>query len=188
MAVESLRRQAPEQLAWLGAALEAEEWRLKVLSSDLGVSVSSGRVSTAAGTEITPQWRLLVLHYLCVASRPDVLEPEITFADLAAARTYVSVYDKRVTDRLCAGVGRDARTLQVAAAALGARGAGAGDVAFDLQPFPRLGVRVIWYAADEEFAPSATLLFPGNVESFFCVEDIVVLSERLVSRLCGKPF
>ena len=63
-----------------------------------------------------------------------------------------------------------------------------GDTAFDFDIFPRLCVRVIWHAADEEFPPSATLLLPANIESYFCIEDIVVLSESLVSRLGGRAF
>ena len=31
-------------------------------------------------------------------------------------------------------------------------------------------------------------LLPANAESYFCSEDLVVLSERLVSRLAGQPF
>jgi hypothetical protein len=51
-----------------------------------------------------------------------------------------------------------------------------------------VSLRLIWHAADEEFAASATLLVPANIESYFCSEDVVVLSERLISRLCGRPF
>lgn len=64
----------------------------------------------------------------------------------------------------------------------------AGDLAFDFDVFPRVSTRLLWYAADEEFPPSATLLLPDNIESYFCSEDVVVLSERLVSRLGGRPF
>ena len=42
--------------------------------------------------------------------------------------------------------------------------------------FPRVSLRLIWHAADEEFAASATLLVPANIESYFCIEDVVVLS------------
>jgi hypothetical protein len=64
----------------------------------------------------------------------------------------------------------------------------AGDAAFDFQVFPRFSMRLIWHAPDEEFPPTATLLLPPNVESYFVAEDIVVLSEGLVSRLSGRPF
>jgi hypothetical protein len=49
--------------------------------------------------------------------------------------------------------------------------------------FPRICLRLIWHAPDDEFPPSATILLPAAIESFFCTEDIVVLSERLTARL-----
>jgi hypothetical protein len=91
---------------------------------------------------------------------------------------------------LCATVGRDAEGLWAAAGALGGRAAAcaAGDAAFDFCVFPRVLARLVWHAPDEEFSPSATLLLPANIESYFCAEDIVVLSESLVARLGGKAF
>ena len=90
--------------------------------------------------------------------------------------------------RLCATAGRDARTLADAANSLAGRPVDAqtGDLAFDFDLFPRLTIRLIWHAPDEEFGPAATLLLPANIEAYFCIEDIVVLSERLVSRLEGR--
>ncbi len=54
--------------------------------------------------------------------------------------------------------------------------------------FPACTLRLVWHAPDDEFPPAATLLLPANIESYFCIEDVVVLCERLVSRLCGRPF
>ncbi len=56
----------------------------------------------------------------------------------------------------------------------------------EFQVFPRLRVRLAWYAGDEELAPSAALLLPANIESFLGLEDIVVLSEQLVARLAKQ--
>lgn len=187
-AVGRLRGQSEEQLLWLGAKTATGALGIPVLGTDLKVDVSTGGVSTSDGDEVSPMWRILVLHYLCVSDRAPKLEPEITFADLASAMSYVGVYKKRVLDRLCGTVGADAQRLKGGAEALGAVEAQGGDIAFELVPFPRIRVRLIWHAPDEEFPPSATMLFPRNVESFFCTEDIVVLSERLVSRLAGGSF
>ncbi len=63
-----------------------------------------------------------------------------------------------------------------------------GDAGFDFDVFPRFGLRLVWYAGDEEFRPSATILLPSNIDLFFCPEDVVVLSESLVARLAGRPF
>jgi hypothetical protein len=129
-----------------------------------------------------------VLHYLAVAGRPEPREPEVTFADLPDGRGYADVYDSRVLKRLCATAGRDAATLRDAAEALGGLEVPGGDMAFQFTVFPRVAIRMIWHAPDEEFAPSATILLPGNVDEFFCTEDMVVLCESCVARLGGRPF
>ena len=204
----ALHGQTPEQAAWLGAEPATDGWRLPVFGDVLHVDPAAGRITTAAGEQVGLSWAILVLHYLAIDSQPAPQEPNTIFADLSNARTYASVYQGRVIARLCATAGRDAQTLRAAAEALEARAvearaveagaveagaveAGAveaGDLAFDFRPFPRITLRLVWHAPDEEFPPSATLLLPGNIESFLCSEDIVVMSESLVARLGGRPF
>ncbi len=184
----ALAGQAHDQLLWLGAEPIGDGWRLPVLDEALEVDLVARRVTTSAEVDVGPPWRILVLHYLAIDSRPERLPPEITFPDLPTARSYAGVYHGRVISRLCATAGRDARRLFTAAKSLGGKPAGGGDAAFDFRIFPRVSLRLIWHAADDEFPPSATLLLPANIESYFCSEDIVVLSESLVARLGGRPF
>ncbi len=187
-AMESLRSQSDEQLGWLGARVEGSRLRLKVLEAELSVDMETGRIATDADAEVCAQWRILVLHYLCITAKPEQLPPEVTFADLSGARSYAGIYNQRVIGRLCATAGRNEQALRTGADALDAQSHNAGDVGFDLKPFPLVTARIIWHAPDEEFGSSATMLFPRNIESFFCSEDIIVLSEQMVSRLSGRPF
>ena len=120
--------------------------------------------------------------------QPPVLAPAVAFADLAAGRAYAPVYQGRVIGRLCSTAGRDARTLLGAGESLGGTVVPFGDLGLDFQIYPRVRLRLIYYAGDDELTPSATLLLPPNIESFFCVEDVVVLSEGLVARLGGRSF
>ncbi|MHC4403413.1 MAG: DUF3786 domain-containing protein [Planctomycetota bacterium] len=185
---EALGQQSDHQLLWLGAERADGNWRLAVLEGSLAIDPATRRVTTAEGGDVGPAWRILALHYLGIAARPERQIPRITFADLSTARSYDSVYQGRVIGRLCGTAGRNAETLTAAAEALGGTPVDAGDLAFDFRVFPRLRVRLIWHAPDEEFPPSATLLMPPNVEELFCSEDVVVLSECLVARLGGRPF
>ncbi len=187
LAFERLAWQSAEQLEFLGATAEGNQWALPVLNSAFDVDIEGRRVTTG-GRAVGLSWIVLALHYLAVRSQPDRLAPEVTFADLPMARSYASVYHQRVIGRLCATAGCSAAGLEQAASSVGGRLAEGGDMAFDFDVFPRLCLRLIWHAPDEEFTPSATLLLPRNIEEFFCAEDVVVLSERLVARLGGKPF
>ena len=187
-AVGRLADQSREQLLALGATPVGDLWRLPVLDDVLTVDLSSGVVRTSAGGDVRPQWRILVLHYLACRTRPAAGEAEVTFADLPGGRVYAVNYDARVIRRLCATAGKDAETLAAAAGALGGRRADGADLAFDFDVFPHLTLRLLWYAADEEFDPTATVLLPRHVERILCIEDVVVLSEQLVSRLSGRSF
>jgi len=187
-AVESLSDQSETQLEWLGAEPADALWRLPVMDGALLVDIATGEARREDGEPARPTWQILALHYLDLRTRPIALPPQVTFASLPEAKVYAVVYENRVNRRLCATVGRDAASLKSAVAALRARPVDGGDVAFDVDVFPRVPIRLIWYAGDEELTPSCTLLLPANIESFLCTEDIVVLSESFVSRLCGKPF
>jgi hypothetical protein len=188
LATAAVAVQSVDQLQWLGAEAAGSTWRLPVLNETLLVDLSTERVATQTGLDVGPLWRILALHYLATASRPERLPPEITFADLATARSYAKVYRQRAIARLCGTVGGDSARLAGAAMGLGGRAAAAGDVAFDFDVFPRLTIRLVWYAGDDELPSDATLLLPPNIESYFTIEDVVVLSERLVSRLVGQSW
>ncbi|KPK86430.1 MAG: hypothetical protein AMJ81_01225 [Phycisphaerae bacterium SM23_33] len=181
-------RQPPQQLEWLGARRASQHWVVPVLDDLLSVELDGGTVRTSAGRPTAAAWRILTLHYLAVAERPSPQAPAVSFADLPAGRAYAPVYRRRVIERLCRTVGRDGRALRAAAEALGGRAAPEGDAAFDFRVYPRVRLRLVWYGGDQELEPSAVLLLPANIESFFCPEDIVVLSERLVSRWGGGRF
>ena len=187
-AVEALGSQSESQLEWLGADRSGTCWRLQVMDGVFLVDISSGDVLLEDGTDVHPTWRVLTLHYLAVRMRPVAQPPQVTFASFPSAHTYAVVYENRVNRRLCATAGRDVTTLRSAASIVGAQEIDGGDLAFDVQIFPRIPVRLIWYARDDELPPSCTLLLPPNIELYLCTEDIVVLSESFVSRLSGRSF
>lgn len=187
-AARLLVRQSPEQLRWLGAVRNDDRLRLAVLDDALHIHLPDGQVLTSDDCPVCPQWRLLVLHYLMARARPLDCEPAITFADLPDGLAYARVYQPRVIGRLCATAGRNADSLRPAAVALGGTPADAGNMAFDFDIFPRLSLRLVWYAPDDEFDVSATILLPRDIGELLNTEDIVVLSEQLVARLAGHPF
>jgi len=186
-AVESLRGQTSEQLRWLGAEPAGNAWRIEVLGQSIDADIRTARV-VAGGKEVRPAWRILTLHYLAITTRPVEAPPQVTFAGTPDGIAYARAYEKRVIGRFCATAGRSREALEAAAALVAATCVEVGDAAFDITVFPRVRMRLVWYAPDDEFASSATLLLPGNIESFFCAEDIVVLSECLVSRMSGGSF
>ena len=147
----------------------------------------TGEVAPVSDLHKGLEWADCLSLHVPKGDRPVLGEPCVTFAHLPDGRVYAGNYEGRVIRRLCATAGRDASTLRAAAEALGAAAVEArGDLAYDFDVLGRLRLRLIWYAGDDEFGPSACVLLPSNISSLLCIEDVVVLSERLVSRLSGR--
>ena len=170
----------------MGARASGELWTIEVLGQTLIVDTQTGSVRTPEGLDVKETWQILVLHYLAIGYQPHFGKPDRTFADFPDALAYSKVYQGRVIERFCYTAGRDLATLTEAASKFGGRETDGGDKAFEFLVFPRLTIKLIWYAPDDEFPPSATILLPGNILGALSIEDIVVLSEQLVATLGGK--
>jgi len=192
-ALEVVRGRSDEELVELGSRrFEGRRYSLSVLNDvfmiDLAegtVGLADGRADAAAGS-LRMEWQVLALHYLAAPVPWIVGSSWVSFGDMREARGYDPVYRGRVLGRLCATAGRDREGFVRAAGGLGGEPADMGDEGFKFQVFPRLAVVIVWYAGDEEFEPGSSFLYPSNIMSFLSVEDVVVLSERLVGRLQGK--
>jgi len=190
-AVDFVRNRETRSLTALGASpIGSNTCSLPVLNGVFLVDLSAATVALVKNPgpplEISPlriEWQILALHYLSAPlARP---EPSrwISFADIADGRGYDPVYRARVISRLCATAGRDRASFVSASSALSGEPVNFGDQAFQFTVFPKLPVIIAWYQGDDEIGPGASFIYPDNITSFLPVEDIVVLSERLVARI-----
>ena len=183
--LEALRDQNAAQLAWLGADRdERDRIRVAVLGRPMSVDFEQTGLFYDDGQPVDMRWQVLVLHYLCAPAPAEPTGTEMVFADIPETRGYQGVYDGRVIKRLCFTVGRSAETLDRAARAVGGEPCeGEGDLNYRFQVLPRVPLRVVWHAADEDFPPNAVFLFQDNVIHLLPPEPIIVLSELVVSEL-----
>jgi hypothetical protein len=61
-----------------------------------------------------------------------------------------------------------------------------GDASFILRAFPRVPLQYVLWEDDEEFPPSAQLLFDACVDHYLSLEDIVVLGQVTTGRLINR--
>jgi len=180
-----LRTQRDECLDWLGADRdERGRIRVRVLGQPMSVDDEAVGLVFEDGTPVEMRWQVLVIHYLSAAVPVELTDQEIVFADIPDTRGYQDVYENRVIKRLCRTAGRTAEAFERAAQAIGGcRCPGEGDLAFRFDVLPRVSLRIVWFAGDEDFPPNAVFLFPSHVVHLLPAEDIVVLSELVVGRL-----
>ncbi len=183
----ALRNADPEVLALLGAdKSEPQGWELNVFDSRYAIDPVRERivpVGDPSAGEVPIEWQILTLHYLAAREPRGEFTRWLSFADIQEGRGYLPVFTKRVIGRLCATAGRDRDSFMQACQKLGGTDFEWGDAGCLFQIFPRLPVSIAWYGGDEELEPGATFLFPDNIQSFFSVEDMVVLAESVVGRL-----
>jgi len=156
---------------------------LPVFNGKFGINLAEGRINMTDGSDVSVAWKIIAVHYLQAALPVPGQKGWTSYSELPEVRGYLGVYQKRVVDRLCATAGRDRETFELASEALGGVREKWGDVGFRFQVFPLLPVGIAWYAGDDELPPGASFMYPDNIASILCTEDMVVLAESVVGRL-----
>jgi hypothetical protein len=127
--------------------------------------------------------RILLLHYLIRADGTPLTGKWVGYKDIPGGLLYASVFARRVTDPLVRRFGRTAKWFKEAGTQLGGETAGVGDASFILKAFPFVPVQYVLWEGDDEFPPSAQLLFDASVDHYLSLEDIVVLGQITTGRL-----
>ena len=130
--------------------------------------------------------RILLLHYLIQADGTPMTRNWVGYKDIPGGLLYASVFARRVTDPLARRFGRSAKWFREAGIQSGGETAGVGDASFILQAFPCVPVQYVLWEGDDEFPPSAQLLFDASVDHYLTLEDIVVLGQITTGRLIQR--
>lgn len=125
--------------------------------------------------------KTLVLRYL-LQSRPVLPSGEFkTYRELPWGEVYYRQFDGRCIKRLAFGFGNKIERFGRILKTLGAEQLSMGDVSYELEIFEYFHVRFILWEGDDEFPPSAQILFSENFGTAFDSEDLVVTGEVSIS-------
>jgi len=138
------------------------------------------------GQEAPIREKILILHYLQTASGAPLRGEWIAFTQVPGGELYLGNFRARSVDRLVRSFDGREQELAEGAEALGGRKGEYGDVSAILRVLPQVPVMVVFWRGDEEFPSSGDVLFDATVGEYLPLEDMVVLAEMAVSRLCKK--
>jgi hypothetical protein len=141
------------------------------------------RDDAGAGKDVPLQEQVIILHYLQADWRGAPAGDWIAYREIPGASFYFGAFVKRAVDPLKKAFGADPAGLGRAAGRLEGQPVAAGDAAFEFRVLPRVPLRLIIHAGDEEFAPEAAILFDRTVGGRFSPEDAAWLAGMLVYRL-----
>lgn len=174
-----------EKAGKLGFSLESPDRILvRILGSDCTVSAKSFEViDKATGKAVKPEVRILVLHYLLCENSPCPTGKLISFRELPGGQFYYGPFQSRSVNIVSSVVKNDLERLKRTLGRLDCRELGIGDISAEINVIGKVCATFIYRAGDDEFPPSAELLFDSSIKGVFSTEDVTFIASLICRRL-----
>ena len=105
----------------------------------------------------------------------------LTFREMPWGELYIQPFTGRVLKR--ASFGTRLEAFRAACTAMGGLPLQAGDAGFEFTLLGNYRLRMLLWAGDDEFPPSAQLLYSANFVDGFAAEDRVVAGDLLCNEI-----
>jgi hypothetical protein len=138
---------------------------------------------TESGDKADAVERILALHYLLCEIHVVPSGEIISFAELPGGQFYLGPYSKRTVSQLVRYFGNDVGLLRERAGRLDYEPVDIGDFGALINVIGKLKFLLVYRAGDDEFPPSADILFDSSIKKVFCNEDAAAAAGRLCSIL-----
>ena len=125
--------------------------------------------------------KILICRYLQRANPTSTSGIFLSYRDIPWGETYFTQFSGRCIMRLAYKYGYSIETFGKIMDSLGAVRVSSGDIAYDLKLLDGLFIRFIIWAADDEFPPSAQILFSDNFPSSFTAEDLAYVGDICIN-------
>ena len=106
-----------------------------------------------------------------------------TFREMPWGELYIKPYTGRVLTRAAFTFGMKVEKFRAACEKLGATALTHGDAGFEFDFIGGYKMRILVWAADEEFPPNAQILYSENFATGFAAEDRVVAGDILITHI-----
>ena len=124
-----------------------------------------------------------LLRYLLEAKTVAWTGEWKTFREMPWGELYIKPYTGRVLTRAAFTFGTRVEAFRAACEKLGATPLTHGDAGFEFDFIGGYKMRILVWAADEEFPPNAQVLYSDNFAEGFAAEDRVVAGDILISHI-----
>ena len=109
-----------------------------------------------------------------------------TFREMPWGELYIQPFTGRVLTRAAFTFGTRIAKFRAAAEKLGGLPLKHGDAGYEFEFMDNYRLQMLVWEGDDEFPPSAQLLYSANFESGFSAEDRVVAGDLLINALKAK--
>lgn len=124
-----------------------------------------------------------LLRYLLEGKNIPALGNWKTFREMPWGELYIKPYTGRVLTRAAFTFGTRVEAFRKAAEKMGAMSVPYSDAGFEFSLVGDYRIRLLVWAGDDEFPPSAQVLYSDNFEEGFAPEDRVVAGDILITAI-----
>lgn len=183
---EKFRQLQPENVLerLSGVAWDGKEFTLTLLGRAFAISHPDYAIRALDGGALPPlPTQTFLLRYL-LESRDVAWKGEWkTFREMPWGEMYITPYTGRVLTRAAFTLGTRIAKFRAAAEKMGAEPVPHGDAGFRFTLVGGYEMQILVWEGDEEFPPSAQVLYSDNFAEGFAAEDRVVAGDILISTL-----
>ena len=165
------------------APFDGEAFSLTLLGKEYRISWPAGTVTARDGSEPPLPAQTFLLRYLLEGKEVPWAGGWKTFREMPWGEMYIKPYTGRVLTRAAFTFGTRLEAFRAACTKMGAVPVPHGDAGYLFDFLGSFQMQILVWAGDEEFPPSAQVLYSDNFADGFAAEDRVVAGDILISTV-----
>ncbi|MDY4753768.1 MAG: DUF3786 domain-containing protein [Candidatus Faecousia sp.] len=163
---------------------DSQEFRLKLLGRGFAISHPVYGIRALDGGNLPPlPTQTFLLRYLLESKQVSWGGSWKTFREMPWGEMYITPYTGRVLTRAAFTFGTRIDAFRAACEKMGALALPHGDAGYQFDVLGGYQMQLLVWEGDEEFPPSAQVLYSDNFADGFAPEDRVVAGDILISTI-----
>jgi hypothetical protein len=147
-----------------------------------GFEVVNGRTGEPAPVNT----QALLLYHLSTTDGAPLTGRWISFRELPDGGFYHQAFQGYTGDRIAGHFRNDLEGVRQAALRLGGQEESSGDAGFRFAALPRVPLLLVYWLGDDEFPPTARILFDASAGHHLPVDACALLGSALTQRLTAE--
>ena len=175
----------------IGAKIDENNLVLPFFGEICRICRDTGEIRGEGSREIPVTERLTIMHHLRYCkSFARIGSKMVPFREIKEAAVFERAYEKAALEPLKKYFAGHPQKLLEAGLGMGGEQEKYGDVSITLHAFPKIKLTYLFWDGDDEFTPSANILFEVTIAQWTHPESVPTLAqigtERLIRILSGK--
>ena len=173
-----------EAAARTGAKWDGKEFYVNLLGREFAISHPDYAIRALDDGKLPPlPTQTFLLRYLLESKTVAWSGEWKTFREMPWGEMYIKPYTGRVLTRAAFTFGTRVAAFRAAAEKMGAEPVKHGDAGFQFDLISGYKMQILIWEGDDEFPPSAQILYSDNFADGFAAEDRVVAGDILISTV-----